>query len=223
MVSFPLFKLGALLAKQISKPLSKILKEKAKKNSFIRQKIVIPPANVYHKFNINIRMRLLGLGSPDTVKPLTEKAAIELGADLISDFFVFGTAAGAIFFEYLRQSNNTKAKQAQISNKVNNIDKEKDRIYKDVENQAKLIQSCNKSMDDQKKKFENLNSKILELKKLSRIKQSVQCTQTTSEKLIGKIMYPSNSAIKASTDVRNSIIYQSANDAIFSLLQTSLS
>jgi hypothetical protein len=168
-------------------------------------------------------MRLLGLGSPDTVKPLTEKAAIELGADLISDFFVFGTAVGAILLEYLRQSKNTKTKEAQMSSKVDDIDRENDRIYKDVENQSKLIENLNKSLDEHNKKFESLNAKVVELEKLNKIKQNVQSTQTTSEKPIGKIMYPSNSAIKASADVRNSIIYQSADDAIFSLFQKSIS
>ena len=41
----PLFKLGALLAKQISKPLSKILKDKAKQNATFKDYFIIPSAN----------------------------------------------------------------------------------------------------------------------------------------------------------------------------------
>lgn len=41
----PLFKLGALLAKQISKPLSKILKQKAQQNETFRKHVVIRVAN----------------------------------------------------------------------------------------------------------------------------------------------------------------------------------
>ena len=41
----PLFKLGALLAKQISKPLGKILKDKAKQNEKFKKYIVLPSAN----------------------------------------------------------------------------------------------------------------------------------------------------------------------------------
>lgn len=41
----PLFKLGALLAKQISKPLGKLLKEKAKQNDRFKQYFVLPAAN----------------------------------------------------------------------------------------------------------------------------------------------------------------------------------
>jgi hypothetical protein len=56
--------------------------------------------------DIAVRMKLLGLGSPDKVPALSEKQAIELGADLLSEFFVFGTTVSAIMFEYLRQSYN---------------------------------------------------------------------------------------------------------------------
>ena len=44
MAPLPLFKLGALLAKQISKPLARIIKEKSLTNSFLKTKVVIPVA-----------------------------------------------------------------------------------------------------------------------------------------------------------------------------------
>jgi hypothetical protein len=107
----PLFKLGALFAKQLSKPLGKLLKDKAKQNENFKKYFVVPSANskfthdkylipllglllltclikVYHNIDITMRMRVLGLGSPDKVPALTEKAAIELGGDILSEFFV---------------------------------------------------------------------------------------------------------------------------------------
>ena len=44
MAPLSLFKLGALLAKQISKPLARIIKEKSLTNSFFKTKVVIPVA-----------------------------------------------------------------------------------------------------------------------------------------------------------------------------------
>ena len=41
----PLFKLGALLAKQISKPLAKILKDKAKQSDSFKKYFVMPAAS----------------------------------------------------------------------------------------------------------------------------------------------------------------------------------
>jgi hypothetical protein len=44
MAPLPLFKLGALLAKQLSKPLAKVIKAKAVDNTFLRTYVVIPAA-----------------------------------------------------------------------------------------------------------------------------------------------------------------------------------
>ena len=72
----------------------------------------------YHNWDIILRMRVLGLGKPDQVPKLTEKAAIDLGGDILSEFFVFSVAAGLIFLEYYRQSSNTVKKETDAANKV---------------------------------------------------------------------------------------------------------
>ena len=51
-MSLPIFKLGALLAKQISKPLSKILKEKATRNPKLKNYLIIPFANGKPNFSV---------------------------------------------------------------------------------------------------------------------------------------------------------------------------
>ena len=43
-MSLPLFKLGALLVKQLSKPVGKAIKEKAQSNETLKRYIVIPVA-----------------------------------------------------------------------------------------------------------------------------------------------------------------------------------
>lgn len=50
----PLFKLGALLAKQIAKPLSKILKHKAQQNEKFRTKVVMRVANCKLNHHLNL-------------------------------------------------------------------------------------------------------------------------------------------------------------------------
>lgn len=42
--AFPVFKLGALAAKQISKPIANFLKRRAKSNVIFRRFICLPPA-----------------------------------------------------------------------------------------------------------------------------------------------------------------------------------
>ena len=51
-MSLPIFKLGALLAKQLAKPLSKILKAKAITNPKLKKYLILPTAN--SKINIHL-------------------------------------------------------------------------------------------------------------------------------------------------------------------------
>ena len=53
MAPLPLFKLGALLAKQISKPLARIIKEKSLTNNFLKTKLVIPCAQGKQNLIVN--------------------------------------------------------------------------------------------------------------------------------------------------------------------------
>jgi succinate dehydrogenase/fumarate reductase flavoprotein subunit len=40
-----------------------------------------------------------------------EQAAVELGGDMLSEFIVFGIGAGALIFEYTRQSESSRRKE----------------------------------------------------------------------------------------------------------------
>ena len=167
-------------------------------------------------------MKLLGLGSPDKVQPLTEKAAIELGSELLGEFFVFGTAAGAILLEYVRQSHNKSSKDQELAQKVDTVDTKSHIIIQKLDENAKGVDKLSKIVEEQQKRLEQMNKKITELEKL-RSKANGQSTQTvTGERPVGKILYPSNSKIKASSDVRNSIIYQSADNAVFALINKTI-
>ena len=143
MSPLPLFKLGALLAKQVSKPLGKILKDKAKQNENFKKYVIIPSANLYHNIDIILRMRVLGLGSPDKVPPLTEKAAIELGGDILSEFFVFGTAVVLLLVEYMRQSSNTVKKENALVQKVNDLELEQHSILEKLDKANKRMTEIN--------------------------------------------------------------------------------
>ena len=48
-------------------------------------------------------MRLLGLGKAKEVKPLNNEMAVELGADMLSEVFVYGVASFTVYLEYRRQ------------------------------------------------------------------------------------------------------------------------
>ena len=167
-------------------------------------------------------MKLLGLGSPDKVPALNEKQAIELGAELMSEFFVFGTAVAAILLEYLRQSKKTENKSNQMSSDIESLNTRNEQVLKDIEKNLKLMSDLKKGIDEQKSDLKKLNSRIHLIEDKFKTNLNEISSQTSDEKPIGKIMYPSNSAIKPNADVRNSIIYQAADDAIISLIQKSI-
>lgn len=214
MSPLPLFKLGALLAKQISKPLGKILKDKAKQSESFKNYLIIPSANLYHNIDITFRMRLLGLGSPDKVPPLTEKAAIELGGDILSEFFVFGTAVALLLIEYIRQASNTVKKETALVEKVESLEKEQSELLTKLEKTNQRMTEMNEFLTDQRTKMEDLNAKYIKLDARRNLKFATQSVQTGDSVIVGKVMYARNSTINPAADVTNSILYQVASMAV---------
>ena len=63
-----------------------------------RRFIVLPPARLYHFYDVKMRMRLRNLGKGVTAVPeLTEEKAVELGSQLAAEM-VFMGAASAIAY-----------------------------------------------------------------------------------------------------------------------------
>ncbi|KAI1290035.1 putative OPA3-like protein [Halotydeus destructor] len=120
--AFPLVKLGALAVKQIAKPLANYMKTSAKSSPVFRDYVVMPPAQLYHWLEVNVKMRMLNLGKPRGVQKLDQNAAIELGADLLGEFIIFIVAATTVTFEYLRQSRNSEAAAIELNEKWQRID-----------------------------------------------------------------------------------------------------
>lgn len=134
MAPFPLIKLGALAVRQVAKPLANRIKSRAKTSKFFRDYICMPPAQMYHYFEVNVKMKLLGLWQtvwrlfcftfsnlglekPTNVKKLNEAAAIELGAELLGEAIIFVVAVGTLTAEYVRQSIKASAEAEKIEEK----------------------------------------------------------------------------------------------------------
>ncbi|XP_025105182.1 putative OPA3-like protein CG13603 [Pomacea canaliculata] len=109
--AFPLVKLGYLAVKQISKPLANVIKLRAKKHPFFRKYVCMPPAQIYHWMEVNVRMRMLGLGKAQSVERLSEEMAIELGAEMLGEFVIFSMAAVTVVLEYKRSSKKEALKE----------------------------------------------------------------------------------------------------------------
>lgn len=137
MAGFPLIKLGSLALRQISKPLANHLKNRAKNSHFFRTKICMPPAQFYHWVEVNVKARLLNLGTPKEVVKLNEQAAIDLGSELIGDTFMFIVGAAAVIAEYTRQSRSRAEEKSALENRLSSIENNNS----DLVNRSAIIES----------------------------------------------------------------------------------
>ncbi|CAG2116392.1 unnamed protein product [Medioppia subpectinata] len=112
--AFPIVKLATLAFRQVAKPIANSFKTRAKSSPFFRNYICMPPAQLYHWLEVNVKMKLLGLGKPSQVQKLNEQSAIELGAELLGETIIFTVAAGTLVAEYVRQSRKATAEAAVV-------------------------------------------------------------------------------------------------------------
>jgi len=111
---FPVVKLGVLVIKQISKPLANFVKRRAVNNKFFRDYICMPPAQIYHFFDDRVTYYVRNVDPTDKNphKRLNEKAAIDLGANLLGEFVIISVASIILVWEYNRQKEKEAAKEA---------------------------------------------------------------------------------------------------------------
>ncbi|CAF4750639.1 unnamed protein product [Rotaria sp. Silwood2] len=84
MAPFPLIKLAIVFFKQVSKPLANQIKARAKNSEFFKKYVCMPPAQLYHWYDVNLRMRMLGIETKKVAK-MNEEAAVILGADILGE------------------------------------------------------------------------------------------------------------------------------------------
>lgn len=184
--AFPLIKLGALAVRQVAKPLANSIKIRAKESPFFRDYICMPPAQLYHWLDVNVRMRMLNLGKPREVAKLDQNAAIDLGADLLGEFILFTVAAVTLTLEYMRQSRNSAKAAADLEERWNT-----------VESQLKTLESLKLSINQQTQVLTLLTDKLVKEKEKAPIIhaiQRIQLIQADSDQVSGM----NNSSITSS-------------------------
>lgn len=146
--AFPVAKLGALLLRQISKPIATFAKERAKQNPFFRTYICMPPAQIYNWCEVKMKMWILNLGKPVTVPSLNETMAIELGANLLGEGIIFIIAAGLLFMEYSRQVRKDTAKEAARQEEISSLNYTIQELYFQAERQDAQIRELMRTVAD---------------------------------------------------------------------------
>ncbi|VDN11605.1 unnamed protein product [Dibothriocephalus latus] len=138
---FPLFKLGILAAKQISRPIVNNLKRRAKSNAFFHRYICTPPGQLYHLWDTRIRLKLLGLETPKTVKKLSDDAAADIGAEILGEFVMFTIGTGLLVLEYRRQSRNEAEKEQRLQDRLSGLRSSIDELERQLQfHEEKLVE-----------------------------------------------------------------------------------
>jgi optic atrophy 3 protein len=107
--AIPVAKLGTLLVKTLSKPLSKQIKIQFSQYP-IGQRILEGVGQGMH--NVTSRLTIWSSGyRVRSITPLEQNEAIKQGADFVGEFFVVTVSAGLLIWEYNRSNESAKAKE----------------------------------------------------------------------------------------------------------------
>jgi optic atrophy 3 protein len=102
-------KIGTLILRTLSKPVSKYLAEQAQDPGSARD-LCHRFGQRHHRIETQLTLKLKGHHA-DSIKPLEEAKAVTLGSTILSEAFVFLVGASCVSFEFIRKtiSDNEKA------------------------------------------------------------------------------------------------------------------
>lgn len=128
----PLFKLGTLALRTLSKPIAGRLKTQAGLHPRFRQSIInIAQAN--HRLTTTMQRRIYGHATDVEIRPLNEEKAVQAAVDLIGEIFVFSVAGAALIFEVQRNSRSEAKKEAIRKQELEELRQRDNELAKEVE------------------------------------------------------------------------------------------
>ena len=86
----------------------------------------------------------MGLGKTKEVKPLTEEMAVDLGADMLGEMFIFVVGAGVIAAEYWRQARKEATHESSQDIRLRNLETTVMDMRLMVEEQSAKIRELNR-------------------------------------------------------------------------------
>jgi len=101
----PLFKLGTLALKTLSKPIASRLKTQAAHHPRFRS-LIINLAQTNHKFSTQLQRRIYGHATNVAIRPLDEEKAVQAFTDLLGE-----VGGAAVIFEVQRSSRSEARKE----------------------------------------------------------------------------------------------------------------
>lgn len=91
-------------------------------------------------------MRVIGVTGPTRIQPLKKEKAIEVGAEIIGEAFVYSVAASFIVFEYWKSSRKEASLESEqdkdidlLMDKLQNVDGDIDSLKDKLQNVEKSL------------------------------------------------------------------------------------
>ncbi|SCU79420.1 LANO_0A06194g1_1 [Lachancea nothofagi CBS 11611] len=111
-------KLGTLLIRQVTRPVANILKAQAKQHDKFKE-ICVGLAQKMHRVDAKMRSRLTSTFDKEIkVRPLNDARAVESGATLLSEAFVFGVTGSVVVWETVRQRAKELNRRDQVAKDI---------------------------------------------------------------------------------------------------------
>ncbi|GIL72734.1 hypothetical protein Vretimale_4446 [Volvox reticuliferus] len=136
------FKMGALLLKQMAKPLGSRF-EKWAMNHPVARRYIISAAQVVHRWEVYITRGAEGKSGKAFVGAMTEEKSVELASKIASEGFVFAVGILIVTFEYdrtRRKEIEKKKKEEQERQAIlDQAKRERERLRIENQEQQELI------------------------------------------------------------------------------------
>ncbi|KAM2359063.1 hypothetical protein TB2_007590 [Malus domestica] len=128
----PLFKLGTLAVRTISKPIANRLKAEAGLHPRFRE-YIIGLAQANYRFTTNLQRRLYGRATDVVIRPLDEAKAVGAAAEFLGELVIFSVAGLAVLYEVNRSARSEARKEEQRKQEIEGLKKRGTDLEKEVQ------------------------------------------------------------------------------------------
>ena len=116
--------------------------------------------SVFHWFEVNVRLRLMGMGKAQHVEKLNDEMAIDLGAEMLGEFVIYSVAAMTIYFEYNRSSSKEQIKEEQHRHEMISLQQKIQELGLTTERQEAQLRELERIVNDLDSRNKSLTSRI---------------------------------------------------------------
>ena len=101
---------------------------------------------MYHRFDITITMKNIGLGKSVEVKPLNEDVAVDLAAEMLGEMFIFAVGVCILISEYRRQLRKDAIKEDIQNRRLRELEDGIHELELSLETQAAMLRELNRAL-----------------------------------------------------------------------------